>query len=162
MKLRLTGPEAQVHEVQLTAELITIGRGVENDFVIPDPTVSRSHVSIRFDESSKEVHIEDGGSRYGVRLNGQVVRDSALFTPGDSLEVGSWTAEVYDEKVGFMSDGPTLDMEATRLETPSSTRKTRLLKVKRRRRYSTGYLVLLIALAITAGLMLTYVILDML
>ena len=162
MKLRLTGPEAQVHEVQLTAEPITIGRGSENDVVIADRTVSRSHVTIHFDESSNEVRIEDGGSRYGVRLNGEAVRGSSLFIPGDSLEVGSWTGEVYDEKVGLMSDNSTLDMEATRLETPSSTRKTRLLKIQRRQRYSTGYLVLLIALAVTAGLMLTYVILDML
>jgi hypothetical protein len=52
-------------------------------------------------------------------------------------------------------------MELTVAQTPSSTRKTRLMKSQDRPRQSRGYFVLLFALAAIGGVVLAYVLLDM-
>ncbi len=159
MKLRLVGPESQVVELDITAEVKTVGRAADCALTIPDQTVSRQHFSIRLAKSG-EVIILDGQSRYGTLINDeQVPEDEVVLRPGEELVVGGWRGSVFDGTLPDISDNPTVDMELTTVQTPASTRKTRLLKAQKSRR-SNGYLVLLFALAALGGVLLAYVLMD--
>ena len=66
-------------------ETTTIGRDENNNIVLPDPTISRNHARIIFENGNWAV--EDLGS-----ANGIVVRDmrleKAFLSPGDTYSVG--------------------------------------------------------------------------
>jgi predicted component of type VI protein secretion system len=163
MKLRLEGPDEQQQELHLTDSSIKIGREHDNDLVLDDRTVSRHHCTIRLDDEGA-VTIEDAGSRYGTVVNGRRIKMPSAFAPGDVVEIGGWKARLLDEQTAEfeveMANCPTDEMEATRLETPGETRRTRVVLPPEPRRHSPGYIVLLVTLAAVAGILLTYVIID--
>jgi pSer/pThr/pTyr-binding forkhead associated (FHA) protein len=74
---------------------ITIGRTMDNDVVLPDPGISRQHMSIR-DKGGAYI-LKDLGSSNGTKLNGKGIREEVL-RPGDIIEAGG-------AKVRF--EGPT-------------------------------------------------------
>ncbi len=63
-----------------------IGRAPDCQITLDDPLVSRHHAVLRV--GLDEVHIEDLGSRNGVRLNGRNIDGHTLVAPGDGLEIG--------------------------------------------------------------------------
>jgi pSer/pThr/pTyr-binding forkhead associated (FHA) protein len=64
---------------------ITVGRTMENDLVLPDPGISRQHMSIR--DKGGAYTLKDLGSSNGTKLNGRKVRAEVL-RPGDVITLG--------------------------------------------------------------------------
>jgi serine/threonine protein kinase len=67
---------------------VTVGRGTDNDIVLPVSQVSRQHASIQCDR--KECRIVDGGSTNGTFVNGSRLPAGTpfLLQSGDLLAVG--------------------------------------------------------------------------
>jgi pSer/pThr/pTyr-binding forkhead associated (FHA) protein len=66
----------------LDKEIVRIGRSTENDLVLNDPSVSRFHAEIRYEDS--QFALIDIGSSGGTFLNNKKVTKSVLFS-GDII-----------------------------------------------------------------------------
>jgi len=64
----------------------TIGRALECDWVIANPSVSRRHASLR--RVGERWLLRDLGSSNGTRVNGVRVTDEVEVRPGDQLNLG--------------------------------------------------------------------------
>lgn len=80
---------------------ITIGRTMENDVVLPDPGISRQHVSIR-DKGGAYI-LKDLGSSNGTILNGRRIDEEEVIKSGDIIVVGG--AQVRFEGVSGDNGG---------------------------------------------------------
>ena len=67
--------------------LVTIGRRRDNDIVLDDPAVSRSHAQIEIERG--EVFIEDLESANGVVVSGQFIHERTRIEPGFEIIMGS-------------------------------------------------------------------------
>lgn len=90
---------------------VTLGRGPDNDLVIPHPTISRFHAYFSFTDDGR-VALTDAGSRNGTRINGSrlKVKWTASLMPGDKLIFGELEgtyqpAEDFCEFLSMLSDG---------------------------------------------------------
>src|SRR6185295_7562044 len=72
-----------------------VGRGSDNDVVLPDVSVSRYHAEILREPDGWSVH--DLKSTNGVEVNGAPV-EKAPLRPGDLLGVGSFQIRVDAEE----------------------------------------------------------------
>lgn len=79
--------------VALDQPMISIGRRMDNDIVLDSPSVSRRHAQIRW--RYNHFIIYDSGSRAGVKVNGQKIRECVL-QPGDVVVLADVTM-VYGE-----------------------------------------------------------------
>lgn len=77
--------------VDLTHIPFSIGRGPDNDLVIPSLAVSRRHAEIR--GQGEHLAIIDSGSRNGIVVDGQRVPE-ALLTPGVPVTLGDTSLEL--------------------------------------------------------------------
>jgi len=161
MKLRLQGPENQTREVHLTATPLSVGRGMENDIVLCDRTISRQHCLFTINEEGMAV-VEDVDSRYGTLVNSERIMEPVVLNPGDSLVVGGWKGMVYDDTLEGEAAGDVtaLAIPQTTGEEQVSTKETRLLRKRPQVRRSAGYTALLVLLAVIAALLLAFVLLD--
>ncbi|MBI3621481.1 MAG: FHA domain-containing protein [Nitrospirae bacterium] len=92
------GQEARV---VLKGSQFTVGRGSDNDLVLSHPSVSRSHLLIRFEQGG---HLaRDLESRNGTLLNGRPMT-SAPLTGGESLRVGEVALRFIREDEGIAID----------------------------------------------------------
>ncbi|MBP1643211.1 MAG: transporter ATP-binding/permease protein, partial [Acidobacteria bacterium] len=82
----------------LSRDEVKIGRGVENDVVLPDFSVSRRHAAFRLDPDGWAIH--DLESTNGVQVNRVTVR-KALVRPGDLVKVG-----IFELTVEEVPDAP--------------------------------------------------------
>jgi hypothetical protein len=78
------GPEAGRRHPLSVVELV-IGRGEAADFVLDDPTVSRRHATVCFENGA--YRLRDLGSANGTRIEGRAVEEATL-TAGTTLELG--------------------------------------------------------------------------
>jgi pSer/pThr/pTyr-binding forkhead associated (FHA) protein len=85
---------------------ITIGRTVDNDVVLPDPGISRQHLSIR-DKGGAYI-VKDLGSSNGTQLNGQKIVEEVL-KPGDQIRAGGAL---------ILFEGPIAESKAARPASP--------------------------------------------
>lgn len=76
-----------LQEVDLAYGETLIGRSPECRVTIEDPLVSRVHARITVSQSG--VHVDDAGSRNGVRVNGMLVRTPTALVDGDRIRVGT-------------------------------------------------------------------------
>jgi serine phosphatase RsbU (regulator of sigma subunit) len=83
--LAVTNPSGNHARVTIDALPFSIGRQGENNLVLRDNRISRSHAQISVD--SADYVIEDLGSRHGVFVNGQRVARQAL-KDGDRIDFG--------------------------------------------------------------------------
>jgi hypothetical protein len=67
----------------------TIGRGIDNDLVLTDMTVSRKHFELRYDASGWV--LADRGSGNGTLINTQLEDAPFLLQTGDVIEIGNTT-----------------------------------------------------------------------
>ncbi|WP_303841479.1 FHA domain-containing protein [Selenomonas ruminantium] len=67
-------------------EEITIGRGEENDIIIPENFVSHRHATI-FLHGAQYI-LEDLGSVNHTYINGQVLEGRSYLKPGDEIRIG--------------------------------------------------------------------------
>jgi len=73
---------------------ISIGRGVNNTFVINDAEISRNHV--RFTKGDTDYLIEDLGSTNGTFINGRRISGQQTLKSGDSLQLGENVIVSYE------------------------------------------------------------------
>jgi len=85
-----SGPAAGMSFV-LAKGVASVGREAGRDIVLPDPTVSRRHATLRAEPG--RVQVVDEGSSNGTFLNGTRV-SSAYAVPGDEIRFGSSTFRV--------------------------------------------------------------------
>jgi pSer/pThr/pTyr-binding forkhead associated (FHA) protein len=120
------GQEARV---VVRGSQFSIGRGPDNDLVLSDPSVSRSHLLIRFEQGS---HVaQDLESRNGTMVNGRAATSTPL-TGGESLRLGEVVLRFIreEDEVAAMDDVQEKDGETTIVKTvhkPVSYQKTGLL-----------------------------------
>lgn len=74
------------HVFPLDVNLVTIGRGLNNDIVLEDPRISRQHAQIRF--RSRRFLIADLGSTNGTYVNGASVSTEQVLRDGDIVSLG--------------------------------------------------------------------------
>jgi adenylate cyclase len=76
--------------LEITKQVITIGRGTANDLVLNDTSVSRFHAVIKQLEDGT-IAIADRGSTNGVIVNGTRITFEAQLSSGDKAKVGVYT-----------------------------------------------------------------------
>ncbi len=81
---------------ELTAEVITVGSGSKNDFVILDNDVSREHCRLVRVMADYELH--DLESRRGTFVSGQRVQSSWMLKPGSIIELGENVTLEYERR----------------------------------------------------------------
>lgn len=74
------------HSFPLESNLLTIGRGLNNDIVLEDPRISRQHAQVRF--KSRRFLIADTGSTNGTYVNGTPVTTEQVLRTGDIVSLG--------------------------------------------------------------------------
>lgn len=76
----------KMKEVYVLENNVSIGRGTQNDIVLRDPYISKSHARITLDE--EEYFLEDLESANGVLLNDTRVFDVVKLKDGDRIKFG--------------------------------------------------------------------------
>jgi pSer/pThr/pTyr-binding forkhead associated (FHA) protein len=71
----------------LASDVVTIGRGPENDIIVDDREVSRRHAQLRHDAG--RFLLVDLGSKNGTRVNGVPVASTFVLSDGDELRIGT-------------------------------------------------------------------------
>ena len=83
--------EGEDHVFPLTASKVRLGRGSDNDVVLPDVSVSRYHAELSRQDGSW--YIQDMASTNGIEVNRVAVRRAPL-QPGDRLGIGVFDLQV--------------------------------------------------------------------
>ena len=78
-------------EVVIDREWLVIGRGRSADLVIAEPTISRAHAAVGFDE--RGFFVQDLGSTNETQVNGAKVERQQL-KDGDRVQMGKLVVEV--------------------------------------------------------------------
>jgi adenylate cyclase len=97
----------QTFELRAGAPLV-VGRALNSDIPVFDPTISRRHAEVALDDNG--VHVTDLGSSNGTFLNGARI-DAARLAPGDVITFG---------KVAFRLKEAPPSPDGPRIPTPSS------------------------------------------
>lgn len=92
-RLLVQGGCGKGKEIELSDELLTIGRLDESDVVIDDRLVSRHHAEIQRERGQYTLH--DRGSRNGTFVNGQRVSGPHVLRDGDEIQIGLDFRAVY-------------------------------------------------------------------
>lgn len=88
-KLQIVDDQGQRSEVPLNgSHELTIGRHESNAIRLTDRNVSRRHA--RISQHSGDVYIEDIGSSFGIRLNGETVNERTALHAGDRVQIGDY------------------------------------------------------------------------
>jgi len=74
------------HAFPIEANMITIGRGLNNDIILEDPRISRQHAQLRY--KSRRFLIADNGSTNGTYVNGTPVTTEQVLRDGDIVSLG--------------------------------------------------------------------------
>jgi hypothetical protein len=80
------------HELALAQPVIVIGRGGECELMLASPLVSRRHAQIV--NSADGITIEDLGSRNGVYVNGELLKEPRRLEVGDRIDLGGEELEL--------------------------------------------------------------------
>jgi pSer/pThr/pTyr-binding forkhead associated (FHA) protein len=72
-------------EIPVNQDWLVIGRGRTADLVLSDPTISRAHAAIGFEQG--DFFVQDLGSTNGTRVNGTREPRTSL-RDGDELQLG--------------------------------------------------------------------------
>ncbi|OGV69967.1 MAG: hypothetical protein A3K19_25975 [Lentisphaerae bacterium RIFOXYB12_FULL_65_16] len=83
-------------EVEVSGEAFTIGRQLDNSFVVGDTQVSKHHCRLFLQDG--RWHVEDLGSRNGTFVNGERITAPQALTPGDGVRVGRVTIQVPEQR----------------------------------------------------------------
>jgi hypothetical protein len=68
---------------------LTVGRQPDCDLVLEDPSVSKTHAVLRWDDASKRCSVQDTGSTNGTFLNASIrVRKETILRDGDIISFG--------------------------------------------------------------------------
>jgi pSer/pThr/pTyr-binding forkhead associated (FHA) protein len=92
MRLVAEGGPYDGRVYDLAAQELAVGRAVDNDVVLDDPSLSRKHAKLRR-TSSDELEVEDLGSSNGTYVNGRKVGRGGV-RPGDVVRFGELSFRV--------------------------------------------------------------------
>ncbi len=106
-------PAVATDRARLRDGVLTIGRGEDNDLVVPDPSVSRHHAVVNSD--AEGLKLTDLRSTNGTRVNGQIVR-SARLSPGDQIGVGPHVVVIDAEEAVARNEQGGLRLQADGVE----------------------------------------------
>src|SRR5918911_3062507 len=112
---------AQSFELRTGAPLV-VGRAMTSDIPVLDPTISRRHAELLWDESG--IHVRDLGSSNGTFLNGMRV-ETAKLSAGDVITFGKVAFRVKE-----VSGEPTPPPRPLELSPPPSATIVRRLPVR--------------------------------
>lgn len=85
-------------ELALDRDWMVIGRGRSADVVIAEPTISRAHAAVGYDD--KGFFMQDLGSTNGTRVNGDRLNHTRL-DDGDQILLGKLLLQVSVPKPGL-------------------------------------------------------------
>ncbi|MCX6997564.1 MAG: FHA domain-containing protein [Kiritimatiellaeota bacterium] len=105
MRLKYTVADGRIIVVPLTEVPITIGRGHENDVVLPDEKVSRIHCGLRWWDGA--YYLKDLQSHNGTWVNEERI-DVVRLLAGDHLRVGG---TVLTFETGYQAGTETILLE---------------------------------------------------
>ena len=71
-------------------KVVTIGRSTQNDVVINDPYVSKSHLQI-IQKDDGCFYVADFGSKNGTYINGRKVQGEVRLSSSDIVRIGNTT-----------------------------------------------------------------------
>ncbi|MDX2213288.1 MAG: adenylate/guanylate cyclase domain-containing protein [Oculatellaceae cyanobacterium bins.114] len=103
----------------------TVGRGEDNNFVLPDRWISRNHAMLQRMETG-EFYLIDLGSRNGSFVNGRRVTVPITLHNGDHLTFGQTELEFYSPDIEHLTD-PSVGMESSQEFTATATLHVRRL-----------------------------------
>ncbi len=83
--LNIVKSDGRIQNFSISKDVITLGRGQDNDVVLPDHSVSRNHA--RLTKTKKGYLIADLGSFNGTKVNGKSVQ-SILLKGDDEIKIG--------------------------------------------------------------------------
>lgn len=101
-KLVIKKDDVLVDEIAIDKQIVTIGRDLESDLQLNDPSVSRHHATIR--RIYTDLYIEDLGSTNGTQLNGRSITKHVLKA-GDRLAIGSYMLDMVAEESAEEAEG---------------------------------------------------------
>lgn len=96
IRLRILDGASAGTEYAIAGSLVRIGRGDDNDIVLPDSNASRNHAELVRDGSGRYL-VRDVGSRNGILVNRKKT-PQAVLKNGDKVTIGSTNVE-------FVTDG---------------------------------------------------------
>src|SRR5512142_769986 len=85
-RLIISSPDGKRGIYEISKAVVTIGRGVSNDLVLNDASISRLHAVVK--QVGGDIVIADRGSTNGVLLNGQRITAETRMAAGDRAHVG--------------------------------------------------------------------------
>jgi len=77
--------------------VMTIGRGADNDIVLPAPTVSRYHAEV--EKIGQRYRVRDLRSGNGTFVNGTSVTGETWVHPGDAVQIGPYRFVVAENEL---------------------------------------------------------------
>lgn len=93
----------------ITVPKVTIGRGEDNEILLPDLKASRKHAEFIFDGA--QWGLKDLGSANGLLVNGQLTRQ-ALLRSGDHVQIGESVVEFLNAEASTqMLKAPIKDIQ---------------------------------------------------
>ena len=109
-------------------EPTTIGRGFSNLIPLSDPTASRNHAKVHYQEGSWVV--EDLGSTNGIIFSGKRV-DKISLSPGDTFQIGKTSFAVVEREIKESEDSlqTTLEFISPTSAIETDRRSVRLMDV---------------------------------
>lgn len=106
----------------------TIGRGDDNNFVLPDRWISRNHAMLQRMETG-EFYLIDLGSRNGSFVNGRRVSVPVTLKNGDRLTYGQTELEFYCPDVEQMTDTSSIGADSQEFTATAMLHVRRLISV---------------------------------
>ena len=85
-RIQLTTPDGATLEFEISATPSRFGRAEDNDFVVPDGSISSHHGEIS--AVGDAIQLKDKGSTNGTFIRGERV-DGGTVNPGESFKLGS-------------------------------------------------------------------------
>ena len=117
--IRVLGGPVEKREYRFREFPITIGRRLDNDISISDPSVSRYHCQIV--RLGGSIRIVDLGSQNGIRVNDRIVQQEEL-ADGDLISVGGASLRVHTgaaERPKPVGEPTRIDTELSGMDTVS-------------------------------------------
>ncbi len=115
-KLTVYKDGARVDEVVVTHDIVTLGRGADNDLRLDDHTVSTHHM--QFSYTGGRIFVEDLDSTNGTYVNGHRVKIQAVVD-GDNVVLGKHRLTVHtvdEEALQVERHPPTEMLESSELD----------------------------------------------
>lgn len=103
IRLRILDGASAGTEYAIAGSLVRIGRGDDNDIVLPDSNASRNHAELVRDGSGRYL-VRDVGSRNGILIN-KKKQPQSLLKNGDRVTIGSTTVEFLTDAEGEAASG---------------------------------------------------------